>query len=164
MRLKIRPATRSDAEEIQKIWNPWIKDSIVTFNSIEKTVGDVAALIAERQISYGFWVAELDSDLAGFVTYAQFRQGIGYAGSMEHTIILSPKAQGKGVGRALMCRLEADAAAKSVHQMIAGVTGENKAGRDFHARIGYETVAIIPKVGYKFNRYHDLIVMQKILT
>ena len=47
MRLKIRPATRSDAEEIQKIWNPWIEDSIVTFNSIEKTVGDVAALIAE---------------------------------------------------------------------------------------------------------------------
>lgn len=160
----LRQAQQTDAAALAALWNPWITSTIATFNAQEKSAYDMATMICERQLTYGFWVAECDGALAGFASYAQFRAGVGYAKSMEHTIVLAAWAQGRGLGRSLMATVENDAAAKGAHLMIAGVAGENRAGRDFHAKLGYEIVATIPQVGYKFERFHDLIVMQKILS
>jgi phosphinothricin acetyltransferase len=49
------------------------------------------------------------------------------------------------------------------HSMIAGVAGENAGGAAFHAAIGYREIARLPQVGWKFGRWHDLVLMQKIL-
>lgn len=160
----VRPAEQGDAAALAALWNPWITATIATFNAQEKTAADMAAMISERQFVYGFWVAECDGAIVGFATYSQFRAGVGYARSMEHTIVLDAAVHGRGIGRALMTTLERDAVAKHAHVMIAAVAGENRAGRDFHGKMGYETVAEIPQVGYKFDRFHDLIVMQKMLT
>jgi L-amino acid N-acyltransferase YncA len=47
--------------------------------------------------------------------------------------------------------------------MIAGVSGENPAGRAFHERLGYTLIATIPQAGHKFGRFMDLLLMQKFL-
>ena len=47
--------------------------------------------------------------------------------------------------------------------MIAGVSSENPGGIAFHDKIGYRHVATLPEVGYKFGRWMDLVVMQKLL-
>lgn len=161
----IRDATPQDAEAIAAIWNPVIRDTPFTFNAQEKTADEVARTIASRQAEgHPFLVATDGPRVTGFASYAQFRGGVGYARSMEHTVILSPAAWGQGTGRALMSTLEARARASDVHVLIGGVSAENPAGRAFHARIGFAEVAILPQVGYKFGRYMDLVLMQKILT
>ena len=76
---------------------------------------------------------------------------------------ISPSARGRGLGRALMTRAEAEAKAMGHHSMIAGVAGENAGGAGFHAAIGYREIARLPQVGWKFGRWHDLVLMQKIL-
>lgn len=160
----LRPARVGDAAALAALWNPWITATIATFNAQEKSADEMVAMISERQLNYGFWVAEIGGAVSGFASYAQFRAGIGYAKSMEHTIVLDGAAHGRGIGRALMAVVEQDALAKGAHVMIAAVAGENQAGRDFHGKLGYDIVATIPQVGYKFQKFHDLIVMQKILA
>lgn len=160
----LREAELTDAVALADLWNPWITSTIATFNAQEKSAADMAAMISERKLLYGFWVAEAEDKVIGFATYTQFRSGVGYAKSMEHTIVLANSVHGRGIGRSLMAAVERDATAKGAHVMIAGVAGENHAGQAFHAKLGYKIVAIIPQVGYKFDRFHDLIVMQKILT
>jgi phosphinothricin acetyltransferase len=153
-----------DAAAIAAFWNPFIRDTAVTFNPVEKSPADVTAMIHDRQAAgHGFLVAEHQGHVAGFASYAQFRGGAGYARTMEHTIILSPTAQGRGFGRALMIALEDHARAASIHSLIAGVSAENPAGRAFHAAIGYTEIGILPQVGHKFGRWMDLVLMQKIL-
>ena len=160
----IRAATSADAAALADLWNPWIRDTAITFNAQEKSPDDIARMIAERQAAgHAFLLAE-DRGLIGFATYSQFRGGIGYATCMEHTIILSPLARGQGAGRALMQAIEAQARQAGAHQMIGGVSGENPEGRAFHRAIGYREIAVIREAGFKFGRFMDLVLMQKFLT
>jgi phosphinothricin acetyltransferase len=155
----IRPATAKDAQALADLWNPWIISTTTTFNATARTEAEIADMIITRPC---FLVYD-QGGIQGFVTYTQFRGGIGYARTMEHTIVLSPISQGAGVGRALMAAMEEHATAQGVHQMIAGVSAENPRGVAFHVGLGYETIATIRDAGYKFNRYMDLILLQKIL-
>lgn len=153
----IRLAQPADAKGICAIWNPVIRDTIATFNSVPKTETDIGDMIA-RQPTF---VAESGADLLGFATYGQFRSGVGYAHTAEHTIHLAPIAQGQGIGRALMARLCDHAQTAGFHTVWAGISGENTGGVAFHAALGFTEVARLAQVGRKFDRWHDLILMQK---
>lgn len=160
----IRDASAADAPAIAAIWNPAIRDTAVTFNSAQKSMAEVEAMIRDRQAAgHAFLVAETAGTVTGFATYAQFRGGVGYARTMEHTILLSSAAQGRGTGRALLTAIETHASNAGAISIFAGVSAENPAGRAFHARMGYAEVAILQRVGFKFGREMDLVLMQKFL-
>jgi L-amino acid N-acyltransferase len=165
MPVTIRNATSDDAAAICALWNPIIRDTVITFNPVEKTEADIAAMITDRQnAGWAFLVAEDGPQRLGFATYAQFRAGLGYARSMEHSINLSPAARGLGVGRALLAALEDHARAQGYHVMVAAITGDNLGSIRFHAGLGYAHVGTMPQVGWKFGQFHDLCLMQKILS
>lgn len=163
--MTIRPARLSDAAAICAIWNPVIRDTLVTFNAVERTeaeLSDILRLKAEQ--GDPFLVAQKGGRTAGFATYGQFRGGVGYARTMEHTIILAPAGRDTGLGRTLLTALEDHAAARGMHSMIAGVSGANPGGIAFHAALGYREIATLPEVGFKNDRWLDLVLMQKLLV
>jgi L-amino acid N-acyltransferase len=163
--MTVRPAQTSDINALLDIWNPVIRDTAVTFNPVEKTAADLAQMMADKAAhGYGFLVAEADGAVRGFASYGQFRAGVGYAHTMEHTIVLGPDARGRGLGRALMTAIEDHARLGGAHSIYAGVSAENPEGRAFHAAMGYSHVVTLSAVGYKFGRWIDLHLMQKFLS
>lgn len=161
----IRPARPDDIPALLDIWNPIIRDTMVTFASVQKTVDDLQQMIeSKRSAGHAFFVAEADDQVAGFASYGQFRAGNGYRHSMEHTIILGPAVRGRGLGRGLIEALCAHARAGGVHSLLAGVSSGNPDGVAFHSALGFNLVARIPEVGHKFDKWWDLVLMQKILT
>jgi len=159
----IRNAGAADAGAVAVLWNHYIRDTLVTFNVTEKPEAEVAALIASRQAAGQAFLLAEEGRLAGFATYAQFRSGAGYARTMEHTVLLAPEARGRGVGRALMAALEDHALAAGVHSLFGGVSSANPEGRAFHLAVGFDEVAVLREVGWKWGRFLDLHLMQKIL-
>ena len=159
----IRPAEDSDFPSILALWNPNIRDTTITFSSEEKTPQSLSAMIAERRAAGREFLVADDGGLLGFATYAQFRSGDGYAQAMEHTVILDPHARGRGIGRALMTRIEAHARAGGAHSLFAGISGENPQAVAFHERMGFTHAARFPEVGRKFGRWLDLVLMMKTL-
>ena len=160
----IRPATAQDAPAICAIWNPVIRDTLATFNSVEKTPDDITAMLSEKATQgHAFLLAEAENTILGFATFGQFRGGIGYAHTFEHTIILGDQARGRGVGRALMTALEDAARTAGGHSLFAGVSAGNPAGVAFHRALGFQEVATLPEVGRKFERWLDLVLLQKLL-
>lgn len=158
----IRPAETADVAAILAIWNPLIRDTAVTFTDAEKTAEGLAQLLAEKRAAgQAFLVAERAGQLAGFATFGPFRAGPGYRHSFEHSICLAREAWGRGVGRALMGRIEAAARAAGGHVLVAGVSAENADGIAFHAALGYVETGRLPEVGFKFGRWLDLVLMQK---
>lgn len=159
----IRPALPADCAAIVAIWNPVIRDTTITFTTVEKTEAGLVEMLAAKAVAgEPFLVAEAGG-IAGFATYGPFRSGPGYARTAEHTVILAPAAQGRGMGRALMQALEGHARAAGLHSLIGGISGANRPGRDFHAAMGYTQVAVLPEVGHKFGTWQDLVLMQKML-
>lgn len=158
----IRPAAPADAPKVAVIWNPIIRDTAVTFNSTEKTVQELAQDFVDKDArGRVFFVAESADGLLGFATYDQFRGGVGYAHTMEHTVILHPSARGQGIGRALMTAIEDHARVAGAHVLMAGISAENPDAVAFHAALGFREMARLPELGYKFGRWMDLILMQK---
>ncbi len=160
----IRHAQLKDAAVICAIWNPVIRDTLITFNPVVKTQKSVRELLKEKSVrKEPFFLATEQDQVLGFATYGQFRGGQGYRHTMEHTIILAPDARGKGIGRALMQAIEDHARFNGAYSMMAGVSGANPDGAAFHQRLGYIRIATLPQVGRKFDRWLDLILLQKIL-
>lgn len=159
--MKIRPAAQTDAAHIAALWNRMICETDATFTTQKKEIADIAALIAERQGA--FWVAHAQ-DLQGFATYGAFRNGPGYAATVEHTIILAQAAQGRGVGRVLMQRAIEGAQSQGHHVMIAAISGANPGAVAFHEKLGFEQTAHMPQVGRKGGKWLDLILMQKMIS
>ena len=155
----IRPAERRDAFHIAELVNVIVDETTVTFTTVRKSEDSIVQDIAVRGAA--FQVAELDGSIVGFATYFPFRNGPGYAATQEHSIVIAPSAKGRGVGRKLMTALEDVARDNGVHALIAGVSGENADGIAFHAALGFKEVGRLPEVGRKFDRWLDLVLMQK---
>jgi L-amino acid N-acyltransferase YncA len=156
--MKIRSARIDDAAAVADIMNQVIRDTTFSFKSQEFSPSDLQSQIATAP---AFFVAVDSAAVIGFVTYDQFRKGPGYARTMEHTIMLSPDAKGRGAGRALMRVVENHAEDAGVGSLWAGISSENSEGISFHRAIGFEEVALLPKVGFKFDRWLDLVLMRK---
>ena len=161
----IRPATHSDAAAIAALWNPVIRDTLITFNAREKSAVDIRAMIdtkigRRKRFSGG---RKRRQRCWALPPTASSRSGVGYARTMEHTVVLAPTAQGKGTGRALMNAIEAHARTRGAHSMFAGVTAANPAGVAFHRACGYTEVATLHEVGYKSGHWLDLVLLQKFL-
>lgn len=160
----LRSATSADATAIGAIWNPIIRDTPITFWPTERSPADIAAFIESRVAAHACLLAEDAGQVLGFATYKQFRDGSGYARSMEHTIHVAPEARGRGTGRALLLAIEDHARSAGHRLMIGGITGSNIDSLRFHARMGYAEWGHIPAAGWKFGQFHDLVLMGKDLA
>lgn len=160
----LRDATPDDVPLIAAIWNPIVRDTTITFWPTERSHDQIAALIADRQATgHAFLVLEADG-IAGFGTYSQFRGGLGYARSQEHTIYLAPDRRGGGLGRTLLRGLEDHARDRGHRILIGGITGSNAGSIAFHRAMGYGEWGRIPAAGWKFGQYHDLVLMGRDLS
>lgn len=152
----IRPARPGDAAQLRAIWTPVIRETTAIFHTTERTEEEIAALTAGAD---PFLVREEEGRILGFARCFPFRAGNGYAPTVEHTILLAPEAQGRGIGRALIEALCGAAAAQGKHTMWGAVSAENEAGIAFHRACGFREHGRLPEVGYKFGRWLDLVLM-----
>ena len=160
MSVILRDATPDDAPGIAAIWNPIIRDTVITFWPTERSLPEIGQMIRDRQAAgHAFLVADDGRRIAGFATYTQFRGGAGYTRSMEHSVSIAADMHGSGLGRRMMAAVHDHARARGHRIMVAGITGSNQGSIEFHRRLGYVENGRIPNAGSKFDQFHDLVLM-----
>lgn len=160
----VRAAQARDVPAILDIVNDAILNSTALFEYEPRTLDEQAGWLAERNA--GGWpvlVAEVDGDTIGFASYGPFRARPAYVATVEHSVYVAQHDRSKGVGRALMLALIAAAKADRRHVMVGGIDGSNDASIAFHAALGFVETGRMPEVGWKFERWLDLVFMQLIL-
>jgi phosphinothricin acetyltransferase len=156
----IRPLETRDLAQVAALWNPAIRTSAITFTTEEKTQDGLAAWLRAGPPR----LAAVDGGaLLGFVAAGPFRSGPGYARIWEHTVFVADAARGQGVGAALIEALAEAARAEGIGSLIGGISGENTPAIAFHRHLGFAEAGRIPRAGWKFGRWLDLVLMQRLL-
>lgn len=162
--MHIRDAEEGDLPAILAIYNQVIATSTAVYTSVPATMAERRAwLAARREQDYPVLVAERDGDVLGFASFGDFRAWPGYRHTVEHSVHVGEGLRGQGVGHALMEALFPRAAALDKHVMIGGVDADNEASIRFHEKLGFERVAHFRQVGRKFDRWLDLVCLQRFL-
>lgn len=163
--MQIREAVQADFDEITAIYNEVLTTSTAIYNDRPATLEDRIAWWRSRtEQGYPVLVAIDANSVAGFGTFGDFRPWPGYRFTVEGTIHIHSAARGRGIGTELLKALVAKAQALGKHTMIAGVDAENTASLRFLERFGFERVGYLREVGYKFDRFLDLVFLQYWIT
>jgi len=161
--LKIRRAVESDAEAIAEIYNHAITTSTATFDTEEKTADERQRWLAEHGDNYPVIVAELDGEVVGWGSLSRYGERPGWKFTVENAVYVRHNCRGRGIGKLLLEKLIEEARMLGYHCIIAQVVGGNEASFKLHERAGFETAGVLRESGRKFDRWLDVILMQKIL-
>ncbi len=163
--MRIREAIEADFDEITAIYNEVVANSTAIYNDRPATREERIGWWRSRQEQgYPVLVAAGSNSIAGFGSFGDFRSWPGYRFTVEGTIHVHTSSRGQGVGTELLKALISRATELRKHVMIAGVDAENAASLRFLEGFGFERVAHLREVGFKFNRFLDLIFLEYWLT
>lgn len=153
----IRSATVKDSAKIAEIYNYYISNTIVTFE--EDPVGntEIANRIASTLDEGLPWlVAEENGNVIGYAYASKWKARCAYKFSVESTIYLSDSYASKGWGSKLYAELLKNLKDKKFHVAMGGIALPNPQSIRLHEKFGFQKVAHLKEVGYKFNKWVDV--------
>ncbi|CAM4011449.1 MULTISPECIES: GNAT family N-acetyltransferase [Flavobacterium] len=164
MSIFIRPYTSSDCEAILDIINFNILNSTALYDYKARTLSQQIAIFEDKlEKNFPIIVAEQDNKVVGFGYYSEFRFREAYKFTVEHSVYVTHKEHGKGIGNLLLSELITLAKKQELHTMIAVIDSENQNSVKFHEKYGFETVGVIKESGYKFDKWLNSVIMQLFL-
>jgi len=163
--MTIEDARDEDLPAILAIYNEVIRTSTAIYREDPSTLEERRVWHeAKKKDGYPLLVARTeDAAVTGFATFGDFRAWPGYRFTVEHSVHVAEGLRGQGTGTALMRVLLERAKALGKHVMIAGIDADNAGSIRMHERLGFEATGHLRQVGWKFDRWLDLVFMQRTL-
>ncbi len=159
--MQIRDAVQADFEEITAIYNDVLTHSTAIYDDQRASVADrIAWWRARLEQNYPVLVATDSERICGFASFGDFRSWPGYRYTVEGTVHIASGLRGQDVGSLLLRALIVQSRQPGKHSMIAGVDSENTASLRFLEHFGFERAGHLREVGYKFDRFLDLVLLQ----
>lgn len=159
----IRPAAVDDAAAICRIYNPYVLDTVISFETEPVTPEQMRHRIVDITAHFPWLVCVEDEQILGYAYATKWRARAAYQHAVESSVYLSGAAAGKGLGSALYRALIAELEKLPVHVVIGGVALPNAASVALHEKMGFEKVAHFAQVGKKFDRWIDVGYWQRVL-
>lgn len=165
--LVIRNAEPSDLNALVEIYNRYISETHITFDTEPFAVGARTQWFTQFASTgpYRLLVAELNGRVVGYACSTQFNARAAYATSVETTVYLHPDHMGAGIGtrlyKALLAQLVSE---QGVHRAYGGVALPNPQSIALHTNLGFKQVATYHEVGFKFGKYWDVSWFEKDLS
>lgn len=158
-----RDATTQDLAAITAIYAHHVRHGTGTFEEQAPSRAEMARRVAKVQAAGCAWlVTEHEGGVSGFGYYSQYRDRSAYRFTAEDSIYVRDDVRGQGVGKALVAALLDRAARQGFRQMIAVIgDSENVGSIGLHLSLGFRQVGVMRAVGLKFNRWVDVVTMQR---
>lgn len=154
---RIRLAEKSDADAIAAIYNHYIAESCITFETDPVSEGEMATRMQEtRALTLPWLVAETSGEVAGYAYASKWKGRCAYRFAVETTVYLDPCATGNGVGTQLYAALIDAVRGASMRTAIGGIALPNDASIRLHERLGFRKAGHFEKVGFKHDRWIDV--------
>jgi len=162
--LVIRPYTPADIAAVTRIYGHYVRETVITFETEEPSEAEMASrfsAIAEK--GHPLLIGEMDGGVIGYAYASTYRPRAAYRFTCEDSIYLAPSAVGHGLGGQMLTRLIEDASKAGLKQMLAVITAERANSIRLHEKAGFRMIGRYAALGYKFDRWLDIVHMQKAL-
>lgn len=168
--ITIRVATVEDAAELLEIYKPYVTDTAISFEYEVPTVEEFTERIRNILKKYPYLAAECEGEIVGYAYAAPFKSRAAYDWSVETTIYIRMDCKQMGIGRKLYLNMEEILKKQGVLNLNACIAWPEQederltmASIYFHEKLGYHMVGKFHKSGYKFNKWYDMVWMEKLV-
>jgi L-amino acid N-acyltransferase YncA len=160
----VRSATRDDAAAVAAIYEPYVLETAITFETEPPGAGEMAERIARAIEAHAWLVLEEAGRVRGYAYGGTFRSRAAYRFSTEVSVYVERGRARTGAGRALYGALLDRLAERGFRTAVAGMTVPNAASEALHRAMGFEPVGTYREIGYKFGAWHDVAWFQRRLS
>ena len=163
----IREAIPSDLTAITALYGREVLTGTATFELDPPSLAEMTARFeAVRAMGLPWLVSEVNGAFAGYAYASPFRPRPAYRYGVEGSIYVEADARGRGVGRALLTALVDRVRAMGLRHVIGAISDSatSEASIALHERLGFRRVGTYAQVGWKFDRWIDVHLMQLDLT
>jgi L-amino acid N-acyltransferase YncA len=156
MNLSIRPVRETDARAICAIYNPYVLETVITFETAPVSESEMAARIRDYTAQYPWLVAEVDARVVAYAYASRWRARAAYDHTLESTVYVDKTHTGRGIAKPLYLALLEELKARRVHAVVGCIALPNDASVAVHEKCGFVKVAQFPETGRKFARWVDV--------
>lgn len=168
--ITIRMANPADAQALLNIYAPYVINTAITFEYDVPSVEEFASRIAHSLEKYPYLIAEEGGNIPGYAYASPFHDRPAYDWAVETSIYVDQNIKHRGIGRKLHDALESTLREQGILNMNACIAYPpeedehlDKNSVEFHAHMGYRLVGEFYKCGYKFNRWYNMVWMEKLI-
>lgn len=156
-RLAIRKVSTNDAQVICDIYNYYIENTVITFETEAISAAEMEHRISEILNSgFPFYIGECDGKIIGYCYVHVWNARCAYSTTNEVTIYLDRNETGKGYGYTLYEHLIRNIDRKKIHVLIAGICIPNESSVRLHEKFGFKQVSCMKEIGRKFDQWRDV--------
>lgn len=162
-KIVIRPVAPADAGAITEIYNYYIRETTITFETEPMGVEEMASRIEETAAQFPYLVCEEDGRVLGYCYAHLWKQRAAYSKTLEVTVYLDRNATRRGLGKTMVRRLIERCRELGYHALVACITRGNDASVKMFSGLGFGQVSAFKEVGCKFGHWLDVIDLEMIL-
>jgi L-amino acid N-acyltransferase len=157
---------RRHSAAILAIFNEAIANTTALYDYKLRTDADMVGWFTDKAAkNYPVLGVENEAgDLLGFATFGQFRVRPAYKYSVEHSVYVDTRYRGQGIGRFLLEAIIVAAGKQDYHVMVGGIDAANAVSIKLHESLGFTHCGTVQQAGFKFGRWLDLALYQRILA
>ncbi len=167
----IRDVCIEDASRLVEIYSYYVEDTAVSFEYHTPSVAEFENRIKNIHKNFPYLVCEIDGKVVGYVYANAYSSREAYDWTVTTSIYLDKEYRRMGIGSALYERLEERLKEQGIVNLLAAIAYIDNEDEHltndsvlFHGKSGYTEVAHMIKVGKKFDRWYDIIWMQKVIS
>jgi L-amino acid N-acyltransferase YncA len=155
----IRPMRPADAGQVLAVYQAGLDTGGASFETAAPSWDgfDASKLPLHRHVA----IDTATGDLLGWVAAVPVSDRCVYAGVVEHSVYVDPRARGRGIGAALLQALIGSTEAAGVWTIQSGVFPENAVSLRLHERAGFRTVGTRVRVGRHHGRWRDVVLLER---
>jgi len=163
--VKVRLANYDDLPQILEIYNDAVLHTTASYDYQPRTMEHRVAWFEDhKKQNYPIYVAVIESgEVVGWSSLSRFHDRMGYRFTAEDSVYVAEPHRGKGVGKLLLKPLIDAARERDLHAIVGLIDAQNEPSIRLHAAFGFEKVAHLKQVGYKFDRWLDVVIMERLL-
>ncbi|MCF8550073.1 MAG: GNAT family N-acetyltransferase [Pontimonas sp.] len=162
----VADATEADLPDVLALYRHYVRNSVVTFDEKPPTLTQFRSKFRHLQkLGYPFRIARSpQGTLLGYAYVFPFREKSAFRKTVESSIYLGPAATGRGLGKVLLADLISACTEAGLKEIIAVIADQGaEASLALHQKFGFVETGRMGKVGFKFERWIGIILMQRSL-